>query len=79
MGGGTVTQEMRTAYGQITNHRGLAPFNWSNGLALAASALCDDLGPRGTHSNIMSDGQTLDDRLAHFGTVSERRGESIIY
>jgi hypothetical protein len=27
----------------------------------------------------MTNGQTLDDRLAHFGTVSEQRGESIIY
>jgi Ca2+-binding EF-hand superfamily protein/uncharacterized protein YkwD len=59
--------------------RPAAPLEWSEGLAKAAQAHVDDLGPKGLSGHDSSDGSDAAVRVERFGQWSGQLGENIDY
>ena len=59
--------------------RPAAPLEWSEGLAKAAQAHVDDIGPKGLSGHDSSDGSDAANRVEKFGQWSGQLGENIDY
>lgn len=59
--------------------RPAAPLEWSEGLAKAAQAHVDDIGPKGLSGHDSSDGSEATTRVEKFGQWSGQLGENIDY
>jgi len=52
---------------------------WSDCLALAAKAHCDDIGASGATSHTGSDGSSYKDRMVRYGTPGGTTAENIAF